>query len=77
MNTDNPKIIEARRLTLEMRRLEKEVMSLNDVRRDLIRSAWRDDSVSQRQIADALGVTNQTIWNEIHKKEDKHESVAQ
>lgn len=77
MNTDNPKIVEARRLTLEMRRLEKEVMSLNDVRRDLIRSAWRDDSVSQRQIADALGVTNQTIWNEIHKKEDKNESVAQ
>jgi len=40
MNTDNTNITEARRLTLEMRRLEQEVIKLNNTRRNLIRSAW-------------------------------------
>jgi len=76
MNTDNNNIAEARRLTLEMRRLEQEVIHLNNQRRNLIRSAWRDDKVSQREIATALGITNQTVWNEIHRKDNENEPAA-
>jgi len=75
METTNTNLIEARRLTERMRQLEQEVIEANNERRNLIRSAWRDDKLSQREIATALGITNQTVWNEIHRK-DNNESVA-
>jgi IS30 family transposase len=58
-----------------MRRLEQEIMNRNNERRNLIRSAWKDDKLPQRQIANALGLTNQTVWNEIHRK-DNDESAT-
>lgn len=71
----NEKLEKARHLTEEMRRLEQEIMNRNNERRNLIRSAWKDDKLPQRQIANALGLTNQTVWNEIHRK-DNDESSA-
>ncbi|CAB4156471.1 hypothetical protein UFOVP665_68 [uncultured Caudovirales phage] len=71
----NEKLEKARHLTDEMRRLEQEIMNRNNERRNLIRSAWKDDKLPQRQIANALGLTNQTVWNEIHRK-DNDESAT-
>jgi hypothetical protein len=71
----NEKLEKARHLTEEMRRLEQEIMNRNNERRNLIRSAWKDDKLPQRQIANALGLTNQTVWNEIHRK-DNDESAT-
>lgn len=71
----NEKLEKARHLTEEMRRLEQEIMNRNNERRNLIRSAWKEDKLPQRQIANALGLTNQTVWNEIHRK-DNDESSA-
>ncbi len=68
--TMNDKLSEARRLTGQMRRLEQEIVHLNNQRRNLIRSSWKDDGLPQRQIANALGLTNQTVWNEIHRKDN-------
>lgn len=63
------KLEEARQLTDQMRQLEQQIIDINRRRRHLIRDVWRIDGVSQRVIATRLGVTNQTVWNEIHRKE--------
>ena len=67
----NTKLTDAREITQRMRQLEQEIVDLNNQRRNLIRSAWKDDNVPQRQIAMALGLTNQTVWNEIHRKDEQ------
>jgi IS30 family transposase len=69
MEQTTTRLSEARDITLKMRELEQEIINLNNERRALIRDIWRNDNVSQRLIANALGITNQTIWNEIHRKD--------
>lgn len=54
-----------------MRWHESEIIRINSERRELIRKAWREEGVAQAKIAVALGITNQTIWNEIHKKDNE------
>lgn len=61
---------EARDITLKMRQLEREIIQLNNHRRSLIREAWSLENTPQRLIANALGLTNQTVWNEIHRKDN-------
>ena len=70
MNQTQTRLSEARDMTLKMRELEREIIKLNNERRALIRDIWKTDNVSQRVIANALGITNQTIWNEIHRKDN-------
>ena len=61
----------AKEITEKMRWHESEIMRINSERRELIRKAWREEGVAQAKIAVALGITNQTIWNEIHKKDNE------
>lgn len=70
------KLDEAREITLKMRQLEREIITLNNQRRELIRQSWREDHVPQRAIATALGLTNQTVWNEIHRKDETDVALA-
>jgi IS30 family transposase len=71
------KLDEAREITLKMRQLERDIITLNNQRRELIRQTWREDHVPQRAIATALGLTNQTVWNEIHRKDDNDGAIAE
>jgi transcriptional regulator with PAS, ATPase and Fis domain len=61
----------AKEITDKMRWHEAEIMRINTERRKLIRKAWKEEGVAQAKIAVALGITNQTIWNEIHKADSE------
>ena len=54
--------------TRPIRQLQAEVMARGIARRALWRKLWKD-GLSQREIATACGVTGQTVWNEIHRKD--------
>lgn len=75
MTTENDLLTEANELTQEMRRLETRIKEINCQRRGLIRQCW-DEGMTQRTIAQALNVTTQTVWNEIHRKDNKSEPAA-
>jgi IS30 family transposase len=63
------KLARAKELTRSMREHEQKIVAMNNERRELLREIWKDEGLSQREIAVVLGVTSQTIWNEIHRKE--------
>lgn len=69
--TQTNKLARARELTQAMREHERQIVAMNNERRELLRSIWRDEGVSQREIASELGVTGQTVWNEIHRNEQR------
>lgn len=61
------KLARARELTQSMREHERQIVSMNNERRALLREMWKHDGLSQREIATELGITSQTVWNEIHR----------
>ena len=71
MTTTQPmnKLARAKELTRAMREHEQRIVAMNNERRELLREMWKDDGLRQREIAVELGVTSQTIWNEIHRKD--------
>lgn len=69
--TDTNKLERARELTRAMREHERRIVEMNSERRGLLRSMWRDEGLSQREIAAFLGITGQTVWNEIHRKDNQ------
>ena len=69
--TQTNKLARARELTQAMREHERQIVAMNNERRELLRSIWRDEGVSQREIASELGVTGQTVWNEIHRNDQR------
>lgn len=75
--TENHDLLQqANNITQEMRRLEQRIKELNSERRGIIRAVWKGGT-PQRVIAQSLNLTNQTIWNEIHRKDNANELVAQ
>lgn len=70
-NTQTNKLARARELTRSMREHERQIVAMNNERRELLRSIWLEEGVSQREIASELGVTGQTVWNEIHRNDQR------
>ena len=63
------KLARARELTQAMRDHERQIVAMNNERRALLREMWKHDGLSQREIATELGITSQTVWNEIHRQD--------
>ena len=65
------KLARARELTQAMRDHERKIVAMNNERRELLREMWKHEGLSQREIASELGITSQTVWNEIHRLDQR------
>jgi DNA-directed RNA polymerase specialized sigma subunit len=73
----SPELLEAAEVTRQMRLLQQKITDLGMRRRTLLRRIWKEQDFTQREIASCLGITGQTVWNEIHKEGTAHAQVTQ